>query len=106
MRGERLLEGRRERHVHEVANHTWAHSDLSQHSEAFHRASLERTHELLTRLAGRVPTLCRPPDGRIDSVGLAVCASLYYEVMLWSDRVTGSNARADVDETPRRGLPR
>jgi hypothetical protein len=53
---------------------------LSQ--RAAHRASLERTHELLTRLAGRAPTLCRPPDRRIDSVGLAVCASLPYEVML------------------------
>jgi peptidoglycan/xylan/chitin deacetylase (PgdA/CDA1 family) len=34
-----------------------------------------------------------------------VCASLRYELMLWSYRVTGSNARADIDETPRRGLP-
>ena len=35
---------------HEVANHTWAHSDLTHHDEAFDRASLERTHELLTKL--------------------------------------------------------
>ena len=34
-----------------------------------------------------------------------MCASLRYEVMLWSDRVTGSNARADVDEAPRRASP-
>ncbi len=90
---------------HEVANHTWAHSDLTQHDEAFDRASLERTHELLTRLSGRAPTLCRPPYGRIDSVGLAVCASLHYEVMLWSEGVTGGNARVDVDETLRRASP-
>ena len=88
-----------------MANHTWAHIDLTRHGQAFDRASLECTHELLTRLAGRAPTLCRPPDGRIDSVGLAVCASLRYQVMLWSDRVTGSNARADVDETRRRASP-
>ena len=82
MRGERVLEGRRERH--EVASRTWAHGDLTRQGEAFDRASLEGTHELLTRLAGRAPTLCRAPEGRIDSVGLAVCASLRYEVMLWS----------------------
>ena len=95
MRGERALEGRRERHVHEVANHTWAHSDLTRHGEAFDRASLECTHELLTRLAGRAPTWCGAPDGRINSVGLAVCASLRYDVsgadmLLWweSDAAT------------------
>ena len=87
---------------HEVANHTWAHSDLTQHDEAFDRASLERTHELLTKLSGRAPTLCRPPYGRIDSIGLAVCASLGYEVMLWSNWVNGGSPKFDVDETLRR----
>ena len=90
---------------HEVANHTWAHSDLTQHGEGFGRASLERTHELLARLTGRSPVLCRPPYGRIDSVGLAVCASLHYNVMLWSESVTGGNPKADADETLRRATP-
>jgi len=90
---------------HEVANHTWAHDDLTQHDEGFDGASLERTHELLARLAGRPPVLCRPPYGRIDSVGLAVCASLRYHVMLWSEAVTGSNPEADVDATLRRASP-
>jgi len=90
---------------HEVANHTWAHSDLTQHGEGFDRASLERTHELLARLAGRPPVLCRPPYGRIDSVGLAVCASLHYNVMLWSESVTGGNPEGDADETLRRASP-
>lgn len=90
---------------HELANHTWAHSDLTHHDEGFDRASLERTHELLVKLTGRVPTLCRPPYGRIDSVGLAVCASMHYEVMLWSMGVTGSNARYNVDEVLQRASP-
>jgi peptidoglycan-N-acetylglucosamine deacetylase len=90
---------------HEVANHTWAHSDLTHHDAAFDRASLERTHELLTRLTGQAPRLCRPPYGRIDSVGLAVCASLRYEVMLWSDWVTGGNPVVDTDQTLRRASP-
>jgi peptidoglycan/xylan/chitin deacetylase (PgdA/CDA1 family) len=83
---------------HEQGNHTWAHSDLTQHDEGFDRDSLERTQELLAKLTGQVPTLCRPPYGRIDSVGLAVCAGLHYGVTLWSHGITGVNAQYDVDE--------
>jgi len=90
---------------HEQGNHTWAHSDLTQHDEAFDRDTLERTQELLAKLTGQAPTLCRPPYGRIDSVGLAVCAGLHYRVMLWSNHVTGSNARGDVDTTLRQASP-
>lgn len=90
---------------HELANHTWAHSDLTQHGEAFDRDSLERTHALLLSLTGQEPTLCRPPYGRIDSVGLAVCAGLRYGVALWSDHVTGRNARGDVDAVLRQASP-
>jgi peptidoglycan/xylan/chitin deacetylase (PgdA/CDA1 family) len=90
---------------HEQGNHTWAHDDLTRHGEAFDRATLERTHELLTKLTGQEPALCRPPYGRIDSVGLAVCADLHYGVTLWSRHVTGSNAQADVDVILRHGSP-
>ena len=81
---------------HELGNHTWAHKDLTQHDEAFERESLKQTHELLIKLTGRAPTLCRPPYGRIDSVGLAVCTALAYNVLLWSAHITGSNARYDT----------
>jgi peptidoglycan/xylan/chitin deacetylase (PgdA/CDA1 family) len=90
---------------HEQGNHTWAHDDLTQHDEAYDRGTLERTHELLADLAGRAPTLCRPPYGRIDSVGLAVCAALGYGVALWSQHVTGSNPGGDVDAILRQGSP-
>jgi peptidoglycan/xylan/chitin deacetylase (PgdA/CDA1 family) len=90
---------------HEHGNHTWAHSDLTQHGEAFDRDALERTQELLVRLTGKVPTLCRPPYGRVDSVGLAVCAGLHYGVTLWSAHVRGSNAAGDVDQTLRQASP-
>lgn len=90
---------------HEQANHTWAHEDLTGHDEAFDRRTLERTHELLTKLTGRPPTLCRPPWGRIDSVGLAACASLHYDVALWSHHVTGSNPEGGVNVILREGTP-
>ena len=90
---------------HEQGNHTWAHEDLTQHGEAFDLATLQRTHELLAKLTGRAPTLCRPPYGRVDSVGLAVCASLHYGVTLWSQHVTGSNPQGDVDTDLRQASP-
>jgi peptidoglycan-N-acetylglucosamine deacetylase len=90
---------------HEQGNHTWAHDDLTRHDEGFDRVSLERTHEVLTAVTGREPELCRPPYGRIDSVGLAVCAGLGYAVTLWSNHVTGANARGDVDAVLRQASP-
>jgi peptidoglycan-N-acetylglucosamine deacetylase len=90
---------------HEQGNHTWAHDDLTQHDEGFDRVTLERTHELLTGLTGRAPAWCRPPYGRIDSVGLAVCAGLGYAVTLWSNHVTGSNPVGDVDAILRGATP-
>jgi peptidoglycan/xylan/chitin deacetylase (PgdA/CDA1 family) len=90
---------------HEQGNHTWAHEDLTGHDEAFDRRTLERTHELLTKLTGQPPTLCRPPWGRIDSVGLAACASLHYDVALWSHHVTGSNPEGGVNVILREGTP-
>ena len=49
--------------------------------------------------------MCRPPYGRIDSVGLAVCASLRYEVMLWSKGSPAAAHAPDVNETVRRAFP-
>jgi peptidoglycan/xylan/chitin deacetylase (PgdA/CDA1 family) len=90
---------------HEQGNHTWAHDNLTQHDEAFDLGTLERTHELLANLTGRPPTLCRPPHGRIDSVGLAVCAGLHYDVTLWSHHVTGGNPRGGVNTILRQASP-
>jgi peptidoglycan-N-acetylglucosamine deacetylase len=90
---------------HEQGNHTWAHDDLTRHDEGFDRGTLERTHEVLAKLTGKNPTLCRPPYGRIDSVGLEVCAGLHYGVTLWSHHVTGSNPAGDVNQFLKQGTP-
>jgi peptidoglycan/xylan/chitin deacetylase (PgdA/CDA1 family) len=84
---------------HEQGNHTWAHDDLTQHDEGFVTDTLEHTHEVLAKLTGQPPTLCRPPYGRIDSVGLAACARLHYSVALWSHRV------GDTPPPPGASLP-
>ena len=90
---------------HEQGNPPWAHDDLTRHGETFDRGSLERTAEVLAKLTGQAPTLCRPPWGRIDSVGLAVCAGLNYGVTLWSHGITGVNAKVDVDEVLEQASP-
>jgi peptidoglycan-N-acetylglucosamine deacetylase len=90
---------------HEQGNHTWQHDDLTQHNEAFDETTLRRTHELLAELTGRPPVLCRPPYGRIDSVGLAACATLHYDVVLWSGHVTGATPASDVDTIVRTVTP-
>jgi peptidoglycan/xylan/chitin deacetylase (PgdA/CDA1 family) len=84
---------------HEFGNHTWQHADLTRHDSAFVKSSLLRNHELITAITGVEPTLCRPPYGRIDSVGLGACAALGYDVALWSDHITGSNPGGDVTTT-------
>lgn len=90
---------------HEQGNHTWAHSDLTHHGEGFDFSSLQRTQEVLEKLTGQAPTLCRPPYGRIDSVGLAVCSRLRYDVALWSHHVTGGNPEGGVNEILRYATP-
>jgi peptidoglycan/xylan/chitin deacetylase (PgdA/CDA1 family) len=90
---------------HEFGNHTWAHTDVTHRDQFYIDDSLERTHALVEQVTGRVPTVFRPPYGRVDSVGLAVCARLGYDVALWSDHVTGSNPKGDVDTTLRRASP-
>lgn len=90
---------------HEIGNHTWEHIDLTQHDAKLVNDSLERTHASIEKTTGRPPAVCRPPYGRIDTVGLGACAALGYEVAMWSDHVTGSNAKADVNTVLRQISP-
>ena len=69
-----------------------------------YRTGIRVVHQ--TRKATTTPWAECPSRACVLSLpGLAVCASLHYEVMLGSDRVTGGNTHADVDETPRRASP-
>jgi peptidoglycan/xylan/chitin deacetylase (PgdA/CDA1 family) len=90
---------------HEQGNHTWAHKDLTVNSQADDQYGLVRTQEILTELTGHSPAWLRPPWGRIDSVGLAVCAGLRCGVTLWSHHVTGSNPSGNVDVILKQASP-
>ena len=90
---------------HEIGIHSWIHEANTTLPREAERELSFRAAETLTKLAGRAPTLCRPPYGRIDSIGLALCAGLRYGVTLWSEHVTGSNPRGDVDLVLRQASP-
>ncbi|WP_216651569.1 polysaccharide deacetylase family protein [Actinomadura litoris] len=100
-----LVRGRLGRH--EVGNHTWNHDDLSKMSHARAYRSIHRTHEAITEVTGRAPTLLRPPWGRLGGTTLHVAAQHGYDIALWSllvqDRRFGDEpaelVRAVVDNT-------
>lgn len=84
---------------HEVGSHTWSHADLSRVAPAVVTDELRRTHDLITEMVGKPPTLLRPPYGHIDAVGLLAAATLGYSVALWSHHVRGTDSAHDLAET-------
>jgi peptidoglycan/xylan/chitin deacetylase (PgdA/CDA1 family) len=84
---------------HELANHTWSHCHLGTTRPDRIRAELRRTHDVLTELTGRAPTLLRPPWGKIDPPGLLAAGALGYRVVLWSHLVRGGRPAEDAAAT-------
>lgn len=84
---------------HELGNHTWTHADLSRATPAVVTDELRRTHGLITEVAGRAPTVLRPPYGHVDTVGLLAAATLGYSIALWSHHVRGSDVAQDQAAT-------
>lgn len=82
---------------HELANHGTGHLDLTQMSIAQLRENLTSTHDAIVETTARVPTLMRPPWGRIDSLGLMTAAELGYRVALWSHHLPTDGAEHKVD---------
>ena len=71
---------------HELANHTWHHSDLSQLDYKQQQTELERTDQLLYELTGQRPAMIRPPWGRINGALLDHAARNGQHVLLWDMR--------------------
>lgn len=51
---------------HEVANHTWSHTEPSQTSVVTFLDEVRRTDELLKTLTGQASTTVRPPKGELN----------------------------------------
>ncbi|GAA2413470.1 hypothetical protein GCM10010191_24060 [Actinomadura vinacea] len=69
---------------HELANHSFSHSDLGRSSTAKVTSELMRTQQAIHRVAGVTPTLMRPPYGSTDKQVAAVTKRLGLAQVLWT----------------------
>lgn len=72
---------------HELGNHTWTHADLSGLDLPDVRAELARTSQVLADVAGRPPTVLRPPYGRLTGSALQAAAEGGMDVLAWDERL-------------------
>jgi peptidoglycan/xylan/chitin deacetylase (PgdA/CDA1 family) len=94
---------------HEIGNHTWGHDDLSTLGFKDAHRTIERNHELITKVTGRAPTLLRPPWGKLGGTTLRVAAEMEYDIILWSlliqDRRLAHHPEEFVKRTVERAAP-
>jgi peptidoglycan/xylan/chitin deacetylase (PgdA/CDA1 family) len=88
-----LVRGRLDRH--EVGNHSWSHPDLAELDLAAVRRQIARTHDMIRTVAGREPSLLRPPYGHLGGSTLLAADSLGYDVVLWSHQMHDARYRTD-----------
>ena len=72
---------------HEIANHTWKHTDLSLHEYDKCSRELSRVDELVTDLTGSPTAVIRPPFGRVNGAMLQYAAQTGQKVVLWDMRL-------------------
>ncbi|MEU5884801.1 polysaccharide deacetylase family protein [Spirillospora sp. NPDC047279] len=69
---------------HELANHSYTHTDLGRASAGRVRSELQRTQDAVKRATGVTPTLMRPPYGSTDRDVAAVTKELGLAQILWA----------------------
>ena len=80
-----LVRGRYDRH--EVANHTWSHSDLAMLDEHHVGDEISRAHDTIAKVTGQHARLLRPPWGHLGGSTLKVADKPGYDVVLWSQKM-------------------
>ncbi|KAI5809971.1 hypothetical protein DFH27DRAFT_606391 [Peziza echinospora] len=68
---------------HQIASHTWDHSDLDAISEADRRFQMSRLESAFSTILGQVPTYMRPPYIRCGDACQATMRDLGYHVIIW-----------------------
>jgi peptidoglycan-N-acetylglucosamine deacetylase len=68
---------------HCVANHTWSHPYLPDLSASELREQVDRTREVITRAAGDLPPLMRPPYGSLTPSVLDNWVGYDEKIVLW-----------------------
>ncbi|MFI0483729.1 polysaccharide deacetylase family protein [Actinomadura sp. 9N215] len=91
---------------HEVANHTWSHSNLTTLPPAAVRSQIQRTQQAVKNASGVAPTLMRPPYGATNKqVGRAIGMPLILwsvDTLDWRHRSVSRDTKIGIKE-PRSG---
>ena len=82
---------------HELGNHSWSHRDLSLLDLPEVRSELSRTTSLLADLAGRPPTVVRPPYGRLTGAVLQAAGEAGLDVVAWAERIRDGGLAGHLD---------
>ncbi|MEY2468930.1 MAG: hypothetical protein QOF21_1628 [Actinomycetota bacterium] len=77
-----VVQERQDGHV--IANHSYDHPDLTTLTAADDDSQLRRTQQILTPLAGKTPTLFRPPYGAINDTVRQVASGLNLTPVIWT----------------------
>ncbi|MGP4099817.1 polysaccharide deacetylase family protein [Nonomuraea sp. KM90] len=68
---------------HLVANHSWAHRDLSKQASSKAADSLEKTGNAVAAAIGQTPTVARPPYGAVNQQLRDVARRLGLSLVTW-----------------------
>lgn len=82
---------------HEIGSHGTGHHDLTVLDYDVLLENLSGARDAIESATGVVPTLFRPPYGRIDAPALMAAAELGQRVILWSHHLPASHAEDVVD---------
>lgn len=69
---------------HEIGHHSWAHAPPQETSALSLLSEARRTSELVERVAGKRPSLFRPPHGKLTPAKLLGLWGLGQTVVLWN----------------------
>jgi peptidoglycan-N-acetylglucosamine deacetylase len=86
---------------HEIASHGWSHRNLWICGPRRTFKEIGRTHELLTRLTGRAPTLFRPPWGAVNAAMFGALKRYQQRCVFWSLQPEGLRAQSAARQVER-----
>ena len=69
---------------HEIGNHTYHHTLLSETCESTITEEIRKTDEIIFQTAGIHPKLFRPPEGAYGECALNTAQSMNYRMILWT----------------------
>lgn len=69
----------------EIANHTFSHATLTKITPAEARADYAAASDVLQRITGKRPRLCRPPGGDLDDDVIDAAKELGMTTVLWTN---------------------